>query len=147
MIARIAAVIALLVAVAGLRTPSVAAAPADASSNGIDFSSSVSSGNQPSDPRVEFGGNTHTVWASFGLHDADQNAKVSYLVRANGEDYKWGKLDASGNGRHAFPITKRSGSGNLPGAAYDVRVYVNDAEVAHGGFGVKGRGGLDHDGQ
>ena len=124
-------------------------APAATSTDGLQFSTHVSSDGKPQDPRVEFGSGTNTVWASFQYHDHDPSAKVSYLVRADGEDYTFGKLDCcnGSNGRYAFPITKRSGSGDLPGAAYDVRVYVNDTEVANGGFGVKGRGGLDHDGQ
>ena len=67
----------------------------------------------------------------------------------DGEDYKFGKLNCCGsrNGRFAFPFTKRGGGGDLPGAAYDVRIYANGAEIAHGGFGVNGRGGLDNDGQ
>jgi hypothetical protein len=160
MIIRLAAVVTILVTFivlgmpgsgesATFRPPTAAAAPADSWSNGIQFSTRVSSDAQPVNPRVEFGSGTDTVWASFELHDHDPRARVSYLVRANGEDYKFGKLDCcdSSNGRFAFPITKRSGGGDLPGASYDVRVYVNDAEVAQGGFGVNGRGGLDNDGQ
>ena len=45
------------------------------------------------------------------------------------------------------PRAKKNGNGDLPGAAYEVRLYVNGAEVAVGGFGVKGRGGLDNDDQ
>lgn len=135
------------------QTPTAAAAPvaapAESGSNDIQFSTRMSSIGQPVDPRVEFGSGTNTIYASFELRDHDAGAKVSYLVRANREDYKSGKLDCcpGGNGRYVFPITKRNGGGDLPGAAYDVRVYVNDVEVAQGGFGVKGRGGLDHDGQ
>ena len=125
------------------------AAPAATSIDSLQFSTDVSSDARPESPRTEFGDGTNTVWASFQYRDHDPSARVSYLVRANGEDYKFGKLDCCGNsnGRYAFPITRRSGNGDLPGAAYDVRVYVNDAEVAQGGFGVKGREGLDHDGQ
>jgi hypothetical protein len=125
------------------------AAPAATTSRGITFSKSVDSNGNPSDPRVEFGKNTRSVWATFELRDHDRNATVSYLVRANGEDYKDGRLDCckAGQGHYSFPITKRNGNGDLPGAAYDVRIYVNGVEVAQGGFGVNGRGGLDHDGQ
>ena len=125
------------------------AAPADTTSSGIEFSTSIDSNGRAVNPRTEFGGGTHTVWASFEFRDHDRNARVSYLVRANGEDYKDGRLDCcdSGQGRYAFAIEKRSGHGDLPGAAYDVRIYVNDVEVAQGGFGVNGRGGLDNDGQ
>ena len=131
------------------RPLTAAAAPVEAASGGIQFSTSVDSNARPINPRTEFGGGTNTVWASFDLGKYDRNAKVSYLVRANGEDYRYGRLDGGdgGSGRYAFAIQKRNGSGDLPGAAYDVRVYVNDVEVAHGGFGVKGRGGLDNDGQ
>ena len=125
------------------------AAPADTTSSGIEFSKHVDSNGRADEPRTEFGGGTHTVWASFEFRDHDRNSTVSYLVRANGEDYKYGRLDccSAGQGRYAFPITKRNGNGDLPGAAYDVRIYVNDVEVAHGGFGVNGRGGLDNDDQ
>lgn len=124
------------------------AAPAPTSSNGIEFSTSIDGNGRASHPRTEFSGGTDTVWASFELRNHDRNATVTYLVRANGEDYRYGTLDCcdAGQSRHAFPIRKRNG-GDLPGAAYDVRLYVNGAEVAHGGFGVNGRGGLDNDGQ
>ncbi|MCC7368106.1 MAG: hypothetical protein IT306_06780 [Chloroflexi bacterium] len=127
----------------------VAAAPADTTTNGLTFSKSVDSDARAIHPDVEFGRGTEVVWASFDYTDHDGNAKVTYLVRANGEDYRWGTLDCckGGSGRAAFPIEKRSGHGNLPGAAYEVRVYVNGAEVAVGGFGVKGGRGLDNDGQ
>ena len=126
-----------------------AAAPAGTWTNGLVFSSGITSDARPENVRTEFGSGTHTVWASFEYRDHDPNAEVSYVARANGDDYKFGKLDCcdSSNGRYAFAITKRGGGGDLPGAAYDVRVYVNGAEVAQGGFGVNGRGGLDNDGQ
>jgi hypothetical protein len=126
-----------------------AAAPAATWTDGLQFSTHVNSDGKPENPRVEFGDGTNEVWVSFEYHDHDPNAKVSYLARANGEDYKFGKLDCceGSHGRYAFPITKRSGGGDLPGAAYDVRIYVNDAEVAQGGFGVNGRQGLDNDGE
>jgi hypothetical protein len=164
MIIRIAVIAAVLVTFVALGTPwnnpavalqpttaaaAPAAAPAATYTDGIQFSSHVSSEGRPENPRTEFGGDTHSIWASFQYHDHDPSAKVSYLVRANGEDYKFGRLDCcnGSNGRYAFPITKRNGGGDLPGAAYDVRVYVNDVEVAQGGFGVNGRDGLDQDGQ
>ena len=157
MIVRIAAVVAVLATFVTLGTPwngsssflptIASAAPAESYTNGLQFSSSVDSNGEAENPRIEFDKNTHTVWVSFELHDHDRNAKVSVGIRANGEDYDDFKLDCcdSSNGRFAFPIRKRNGHGELPGAAYDVRLYVNDQEIAQGGFGVKGRGGLDHD--
>jgi hypothetical protein len=124
-----------------------AVAPAATETNGLQFAAHVSSDARPEDPRAEFDSSTHTVWASFEYRNHDPNAEVSYVARANGEDYRFGKLDCcdGSSGRFAFPIEKRGG--DLPGAAYDVRVYVNGAEVAQGGFGVNGRQGLDNDGQ
>ena len=164
MIVRLAAIVAVLATFVALGTPwngpaaalqsttaaaAPVAAPAATSTDDLQFSAHVSSDSRPESPRSEFGGSVDAVWASFQYHEHDPSAKVSYLVRANGEDYKFGRLDCcnGSNGRHAFPITKRNGNGDLPGAAYDVRVYVNDSEVAQGGFGVNGREGLDHDGQ
>jgi len=40
---------------------------------------------------------------------------------------------------------ERDSRTHLGGASYDVRIYVGDAEVAHGGFGVRGRKGFDND--
>ena len=159
MIVRIAAVVAVLATFVTLGMPAngssafqpttASAAPAESYTNGLEFSTGIDSNARPENPRTEFGSGTNTVWVSFELHDHDPKAQVSYLARANGEDYKFGKLDCcdARDGRFAFPFTKRGDSGDLPGAAYDIRIYVNGAEVAHGGFGVNGRGGLDNDGE
>ena len=158
MIVRIAAVVAVLATFVVLGMPgagsstfqptTASAAPAATSTNGLQFSTSVDSNARPENPRTEFGGGTHTVWVSFDFRDHDPKAELSFLARANGEDYKFGKLACcdSREGRFAFPLTRRGGGGDLPGAAYDVRVYANGTEVAQGGFGVNGRGGLDNDG-
>lgn len=126
-----------------------AAAPAETWSEGIQFSTSVDDKARPEHPRTEFGSGTETVWASFEFRDHDPNSTVTVGIRANGEDYTDFRLNCCEirNGRYAFPIRKRGGNGELPGAAYDVRVYVNGAEIAQGGFGVNGRGGLDNDGR
>ena len=157
MIGRLAAVVTLLVSIVALGMPlgggtlqptTAAAAPASTWTNGLEFSTSVDSSARPENPRVEFGGGTDRVWVSFDFRDHDPNATVTYLARANGEDYKTGRLACCNarEGRFAFPFTSRGGN-NLPGASYDMRIYVNGAEVAQGGFGVNGRGGLDNDGQ
>ena len=75
-------------------------------------------------------------------------------MRFNGEDYNFdndtfGHLnccDAIGSGRFGFPDRQESGDkGDLPGGAYDVRIYLNGTEIANGGFGIKGTGGGEHD--
>src|SRR5688572_22871746 len=148
MIVRMAAVVAILASFVVLGMPlggsgvfepaTASAAPAGTWTNGLDFSTSVDSNARPENPRTEFGGGTDRVWVSFEFGDHDPGAEFSYLARANGEDYKFGKLDCckARSGRFAFPFTKRGDSGEIPGAAYEIRIYVNDAEVAKGGFGV-----------
>ena len=124
-----------------------AAAPAATDLTELAFSEAVNDQREPINPRTEFA-DPDQVWVSFGYRNHDPNVKVSYLVRANGEDFRWGDLDCCGGreGRFAFPIERRSGR-ELGGAAYEVRIYMGEAEVAHGGFGVRGREGFDSDNQ
>ena len=127
--------------------PAAAAAPAATDPTRLPSSEAVNARALPIRPRTEFS-DQDRVWVSFGYANHDPNVKVSYLVRANGEDFRWGDLDCCGGreGRYAFPIERRSGR-ELGGAAYDVRIFMGDAEVAHGGFGVRGREGFDSDNQ
>ncbi len=124
-----------------------AAAPAATDLTALAFSEAVNDRKEPIGQRTEFG-DPDQVWVSFGYSNHDPNVKVSYLVRANGEDFRWGDLDCCGGrqGRYAFPIERRGGR-ELGGAAYEVRIYMGDAEVAVGGFGVRGREGFDSDNQ
>ncbi len=130
---------------APFRPTAASAAPASTTVDGLDFSHGITSDAQPVNPDIEYHSGENKVWVSFNFRDHNPNTKVSYLVRADGEDYRWGDLDccSSSSGRFAFPIERKNG-GALAGAAYDVRVYVSDVEVAHGGFGVKGKQGLDN---
>ena len=126
---------------------SAAAAPAATELTELAFSESVNDRAEPIDQRTEFG-DPDQVWVSFGYSNHDPSVKVSYLARANGEDFRWGDLECCGGsqGRFAFPIERRGGR-ELGGASYDVRIYMGDAEVAQGGFGVRGREGFDSDNQ
>jgi hypothetical protein len=128
-----------------LRAAPVAAAPASTYTDGIAVSHGITGDGQPVNEDYEYAKDTHSVWISFNYYDHDTRAKVTHLVRANGDDYKWGDLDCcKGNsGRFAFELDGKNGN-DLAGAAYDVRIYVNGAEVANIGFGVKGKGGLDN---
>lgn len=131
--------------VPSLQTSSVSAAPAGSWADAVAVSHGITNDAQPIHEDIEYSSGTDHVWISFNLHDHDQNAKISYLARANGDDYKWGTLDKAkcSNCRYAFALDGKNGKG-LPGAAYDVRVFVNDAEVAQVGFGVGGKQGLDN---
>lgn len=158
MIVRLLIAASVLIAVALLGAPlsapgesfrpaTVSAAPVGTYTDGITISHGVTSDAQPVNVDPEYSSGQDQVWASFNYYDHDSNAKVTYLLRANGEDYKWGDLDCcrGNSGRFAFEVTGRNGN-ELPSAAYELRIYVNGAEVAYGGFGVKGRNGLDNGG-
>lgn len=124
------------------------AAPTAVELSDLAFSEDVDNKGRPRDPKVEFDKSTEDVWVSFDYHDF-HGSKVSFLARANGEDWSWGDLDDccdGSDGRYAFPLKRRSGK-NLGGAAYDVFIYADDAEKAHGGFGVRGTKGFDSDDQ
>jgi hypothetical protein len=128
-----------------LRPASVSAAPAATTVDGLTFSHGINSDATPVNEDIEYHSGENKVWVSFGYRDHNPNTVVSYLVRADGDDYRWGRLDccSGSSGRFAFPIERKNG-GQLAGAAYHVFVYVNDAQVADGGFGVKGKQGLDN---
>lgn len=127
------------------RPTEVSAAPASTTIDGLNFSHGITSDAQPVDPDIEFHSGVDQVWVSFNFRNHDPNTEVTYLARANGQDYRWGRLDccSASSGRFAFPIERRNG-GELAGAAYHVFVYVNGAQVAEGGFGVRGKQGLDN---
>jgi hypothetical protein len=122
-------------------------APAAMSVGGLDFSESVDGNAQPDDSAIEFDKQTDRIWVSFDFHDYS-GEQVSFIARANGSDWKFGDLDCceGASGRFAFPIERDSGKA-LGGAAYEVRIYASDAEVAAGGFGVKGTKAFDEDDQ
>jgi hypothetical protein len=122
------------------------AAPARMGVDGLAFSADVDGQANPIDGGIEFSSSTERVWTSFAYRDYGGES-MTYLVRANGDDWHWGDLDCceGQNGRFAFPIERRSGN-DLGGAAYDVLVYANGAEVARAGFGVRGTRGFDSDG-
>jgi hypothetical protein len=123
-----------------------AGAPVSMSIGSLEFSERVDDDARPDDPTIEFDKNTDRVWVSFDFNDY-HGEQLSFIVRANGSDWKFGDLDCcegGSRGRFAFPIERRSGKA-LGGAAYEVRIYAGDAELAVGGFGVKGTKAFDDD--
>jgi hypothetical protein len=159
---RLGVVAALLIASAMLRTPSqhrdafaresptgvwagapAGGAPAGMGTNSLTFATDVDDRANAVRPQTEFSSHTERVWATFAYRDYSGES-MSYLVRANGEDWRWGDLDCceGQGGQFAFPIERRSNN-DLGGAAYDVFIYANNAEVGHAGFGVRGTQGFD----
>ena len=121
----------------------VLAAPAAIQIGDITFSKHVDGNAQPIDPQIEFSSRTNRVWASFSYQD-NGGARLSYLIRANGSDWQSGDLNCcfTQAGRFAFPIRRPSGK-DLGGAAYEVRIFDGDIDLANGGFGVKGTKAFD----
>ena len=92
---------------------------------------------------VEFQSGEGRVWAL--LDGVPSGAILSYILRLNGDDYKWGKLDCCKSGGSAeFALTSKD-NGAIPGGAYLLLVYDGDKEIARTGFGVKGGRGSDND--
>src|SRR6185369_14958698 len=68
------------------------AAPAAIDVGELLFSESVDDRSRARDPKIEFDTTTDDVWVSFDYHD-NAGSNMSYLARANGEDWAWGDLD------------------------------------------------------
>jgi hypothetical protein len=95
--------------------------------------------------RTEFGRGEGRVWAL--MDGVPSGANLSYILRLNGWDYKWGKLGcckSGGGGSLAFPVFSKDG-GSIPGGAYVLLVYDGDTELGRTGFGIKGGKGSDND--
>ena len=94
--------------------------------------------------QVEFQKGEGKVWAL--LDGVPAGANLSYILRLNGDDYKWGKLDCckNGGGSLAFALDSKD-NGAIPGGAYELFVYDGNKELARTGFGVKGGRGSDND--
>jgi hypothetical protein len=158
----------------GMGTGAVQAAPVADVGNfrlgAIRFATEVENEFTPVNPRVEFSSGTD-VWV-VTEYTGYTGGILSFLVRANGFDYAWGrvpnccqfserrigfKLDHRGEYRASAPSIAQPGivsalgviaaPAALPGAGYDVFFYLNDEEVGSAGFGVRGKEGLDNDNQ
>jgi hypothetical protein len=128
--------------------PVQAGAPATISA--LQFASHVTDKSEPIDPRIDFPQDNHGVWVTFDYANLPAGSRLTRIVRFDGDDFNWdgdqyGHLEccpSGGSGRFAFRVERLDGeTGWLPGGAYDVRVYLNGSEVAHGGFGIKGARG------
>ncbi len=120
------------------------AAPAATEAGELAFSDAVNDRGEPVGQRTDFPSGVDRVWVSFEYRDHTPGARLKYIARAGGEDFRFGDLDCCGGsqGRHAFPVERRGG-GNLGGAAYEVLIFDGDREIARGGFGVQGTQGFD----
>jgi len=158
---------------AGLGEGTAQAAPAaadtDVQISALRFGEAVDKDFNPVSEKVEFGKGTDFVWVVFEYNNYT-GGKMTYLTRANGEDYSWGDINCCQFPSHRIGFkVDRKGQENasvstttvaeqpgmmsafsvadapalLPGAGYDVYIYLNGVEVGRGGFGVKGKKGLD----
>jgi len=94
---------------------------------------------------IEFRRGEGAVWAFVDYSAGNSGSNLSYILRLNGDDYKWGKLRCGSNcSSFSFRLSSKD-NGSIPGGAYQVLVYDGDTEIARGGFGVKGGKGSDND--
>lgn len=97
--------------------------------------------------KPEFRRGEGAVWAFVEYPGGGSGSKLSYIMRLNGWDYKWGDLKCGNTcSSFAFRLTRKDGdSDGIPGGAYQVLIYDGDTEIARGGFGIKGGRGSDND--
>ena len=150
MFRRLLACALIVVAVAGLtatlREPAlVTAAPGNAL-NTIRFAEGVTQNLQPIGERIYFDSEVDVVWAVVDFSGIPPGTQLTYILRLNNFDYRFGDLNCCGNlasGRFAFPLQGRGGD-ELPGGAYRFYVYQGDQEIGQAGFGVRGDSGADN---
>jgi hypothetical protein len=156
-IALLGMVVGLTALVLGRGPSAPQSAEAAAQISGLTFSSDMTSDLQPAGQvGVQFSGDNNGVAVTFTFTDLPPGSGLSRIVRLNGEDHNWdarhGALNccqSGGSGRYGFWVVKKDSGdrGDLPGGAYDVRLYLNGVEIQHAGFGITGTGGSDDDNQ
>jgi hypothetical protein len=131
------------------------AADAAPTVSNLAFSSGMTDDFRPVDQRIEFGSDNDGVFVTFDFQDLPKNSGMTRIVRVNHADYNWdndvyGHMKCcpdGGSGRYGFRVVTRSGNvGELPGGAYEVRLYLDSNEIASGGFGIRGDNGRDFGG-
>jgi len=118
----------------------VEASPANADGS-ISFADHSDGGGET----IEFRKGEGAIWAFVDYPAGGSGNKMSYILRLNGWDYKWGNLKCGSScSSFSFRVDSKD-NGSIPGGAYEVYVYDGDKEIARGGFGVKGGKGSDND--
>src|SRR5262245_28148420 len=75
----------------------------------------------------------NAVWAHVDYPGGGNGSHLSYIMRLNGDDYKWGDIKCGSNcGSFEFRLSGKDGK-SIPGGAYQVLVYDGDTEIARGG--------------
>jgi hypothetical protein len=155
--------VALLVTVAALSVAVLAnqglapePATAQAAVGPLTFSTEMTGDFKPAGQvGIEFPADNNGVFVTFPYSNLPAGASIGRIVRWEGSDYNFDKQNGGlsccpqgGSGQYGFRITRRNGDHNeIPGGAYDVRLYLNGVEIANAGFGVKGTHGGDNDNQ
>jgi hypothetical protein len=150
-------VLAGLLSVTALVSASGMAEPASSAPTigPLTFSSGMTADFQPAVAYgIDFPADNDGVWVTFTFSDLPAGSAIHRIVRFEGDDYNsdedpYGPLNcctAGGSGRYGFRIVRIDGQpGQLPGGAYDVRIYLNGQQVQQAGFGVRGGQGSGKD--
>lgn len=114
----------------------------------MTFSTDMTTDFQPAGAYgIDFPSDNNGVWVTFSFSDLPAGSGLTRIVRFEGSDYNYdsstyGRLqccNSGGSGRYGFRILRiDGGTGQLPGGAYDVRLYLNGQEVQQAGFGIRG---------
>lgn len=137
------AVIALFASMSlwGRQPAAVQAAPGNDSAASISFADH----SDGSGETLYFQRGEGAVYAMIDYPGGGSGSKLSYIMRLNGDDYKWGDIKCGSScSSFALRLTGKDGK-NIPGGAYLVLIYDGDTEIARGGFGVRGGRGSDND--
>jgi hypothetical protein len=136
-----------------LGPPAAPPASAAGSIGPLTFSTDATDKWQPSGRvAINFSDDNNGVFVTFDFFNMTPGSRLSRIVRLNGEDFNWdgtefGSLNCcrdGGSGRYGFRILKTNARrGELPGGAYEVRLYLDGADVGGGGFGIRGTSGGD----
>jgi hypothetical protein len=138
-----AALIALFASLSfgGRHPAAVEAAPVNESAASISFADHEDGSGET----IEFRRGEGAIYAMVDYPSGGSGSHLSYILRLNGDDYKWGDLKCGSTcSSFTFRIDSKD-NGSIPGGAYEVLVYDGDTEIARGGFGVKGGKGSDND--
>lgn len=146
-------VLVVLLAVSAVVSASWMSEPASSATavGPITFSTDMTTDFQPAGfYGIDFPAENNGVWVTFTFSDLPPGSGLTRIVRFEGEDYNYdsdlyGHLNCcptGGSGRYGFRILLIDGhSGQLPGGAYSVRLYLNGQEIQSAGFGIRGTKG------
>ncbi len=122
------------------------AAPNNVTVAQIRFARDATPDGAPIGEAIEFFDDNNGVWAIVDFAEGSSGARLSYVLRLNGEDYTFGNIECCGglgSGRFAFQLRRPNGN-ELPGGSFRLFLYEGFTEIGQAGFGIRGGQGADN---